>query len=99
MTVFWDVVPCSLVEVYQCFRGVYCIHYQGDDSSQCTGLHRLGLVAQIMFRFGPGSNNTNQVLYRTFEAFSGYSLSAEKKLFVDALVLITDEIWKQIPPI
>jgi hypothetical protein len=24
MTVFWDVAPCSLAEVYQCFRGVCC---------------------------------------------------------------------------
>jgi hypothetical protein len=25
MTDFWDIAPCSLVEVDQCFRGVYCI--------------------------------------------------------------------------
>jgi hypothetical protein len=24
MTVFWDVAPCSLVEVYRSFRGVCC---------------------------------------------------------------------------
>jgi hypothetical protein len=32
MTVFWDVVPCSLVEVYQCFRGAYYLH-QGDETN------------------------------------------------------------------
>jgi hypothetical protein len=26
MTVFWDVAPCSLVEVY---RGACCLHHQG----------------------------------------------------------------------
>jgi hypothetical protein len=31
MTVFWDIAPCSLVELDQCLRGVYCLHYQGDD--------------------------------------------------------------------
>jgi hypothetical protein len=31
MTVFWDVVPCSLVEINQCFRCVYCLHHQGDE--------------------------------------------------------------------
>jgi hypothetical protein len=25
MTVFWDVVPCSLVEIDRRFRGAYCI--------------------------------------------------------------------------
>jgi hypothetical protein len=26
--VFWDVVPCSYVEVDRRFRGVYCLHRQ-----------------------------------------------------------------------
>jgi hypothetical protein len=31
MAVFWVVAPCSLVEVYQCFRGPCCLHHQGDE--------------------------------------------------------------------
>jgi hypothetical protein len=27
----WDVVPCSLVKIDQCFGGVYCLCYQGSD--------------------------------------------------------------------
>jgi hypothetical protein len=30
MAVFWVVAPCSLVEVYQRFRGPWCLHHQGD---------------------------------------------------------------------
>jgi hypothetical protein len=30
MTVFWDVTPCSLVEIYQRFRGAYCPHHRLD---------------------------------------------------------------------
>jgi hypothetical protein len=30
-TVFWVVAPCSLVEVYQRFRGPCCLHHQGDE--------------------------------------------------------------------
>jgi hypothetical protein len=26
--VFWDVAPCSLVEVYRRFRGACCLHHQ-----------------------------------------------------------------------
>jgi hypothetical protein len=32
MAVFWVVVPCSLVEVYQRLRGPCCLHHQGDGS-------------------------------------------------------------------
>jgi hypothetical protein len=30
MAVFWVVAPCSLIEVYQSFKGTCCLHYQGD---------------------------------------------------------------------
>jgi hypothetical protein len=32
MAVFCVVAPCSLVEVYQRFRGPCCLHHQGDSS-------------------------------------------------------------------
>jgi hypothetical protein len=31
MAVFWVVAPCSLVEVYQRFRGACCLHHRSDD--------------------------------------------------------------------
>jgi hypothetical protein len=33
MTVFWDAVLCSLVEVYQRFRDAYCLHHQDDENN------------------------------------------------------------------
>jgi hypothetical protein len=33
MTVFWYAAPCCRIEIDQCFRGAYCLQYQGDDSS------------------------------------------------------------------
>jgi hypothetical protein len=30
---FWVVATCSLVEVYQRFRGPCCLHHQGDESA------------------------------------------------------------------
>jgi hypothetical protein len=29
IAVFWVVAPCSLVEIYQRFRGPCCLHHQG----------------------------------------------------------------------
>jgi hypothetical protein len=29
MAVFWVVAPCSLIAVYQRFRGPCCLHHQG----------------------------------------------------------------------
>jgi hypothetical protein len=33
MIVFWDIAPCSLVQVDRRFRGAYCLHPQGDETS------------------------------------------------------------------
>jgi hypothetical protein len=30
--VFWDVAPCSHVEVHPRFIGSYCLHHQSDDT-------------------------------------------------------------------
>jgi hypothetical protein len=35
MAVFWEVAPCSLVDVYRRFRGTCCLHHQGDESCHC----------------------------------------------------------------
>jgi hypothetical protein len=31
MAVFWVAVPCSLVDIYQRFRGTYCLHHRPVD--------------------------------------------------------------------
>jgi len=30
ITTFWDVVPCNLVQIYQCCLGTCCLRFQGD---------------------------------------------------------------------
>jgi hypothetical protein len=35
-TVFQDVAPCNLVEVYSRFRGACCLHHQGGNFYQTT---------------------------------------------------------------
>jgi hypothetical protein len=35
-TVFWDVAPCSLVEIFRRFRGACCLHHLGDEKAAGT---------------------------------------------------------------
>jgi hypothetical protein len=52
--VFWLVAPCSLVEVYQRFRGPCCLHHQGDRPSAkylsdfCGMCSNLALIIVLM---------------------------------------------------
>jgi hypothetical protein len=39
MAVFWVVAPCRLVWVYRRFRGLYCLHHQGDESRRHNPEH------------------------------------------------------------
>jgi hypothetical protein len=33
LTIFWNVAPYSIVDIYQCLRGAYCLHHQDDKSA------------------------------------------------------------------
>jgi hypothetical protein len=39
MTAFWDISPCSLVEVHRLFRGAYCLHHEGGESDGGGSVH------------------------------------------------------------
>jgi hypothetical protein len=41
MTVFWDVAPCSPVEVHRCFRGAYFLHRSRGSSVSIVSGYRL----------------------------------------------------------
>jgi hypothetical protein len=57
----------------------------------CTGATR---TEPAMFRFGPGSNDTNQRLYKTFRVLFGYYFLQKKKKALTGtrvrLVLVTE---------
>jgi hypothetical protein len=42
MAVFWVVAPCSLLEVYCCFRGAYCLHHHRPDDGGSKHLWKIG---------------------------------------------------------
>jgi hypothetical protein len=47
MAVFWDVAPCSLVEVYQRFRGSYSLHGDRSDDRGCKHLWNVGKLLPV----------------------------------------------------
>jgi hypothetical protein len=46
MAAFWDIEPCSLIEVERRFRGAHCLLHQGDDISS-TELNHIPLRGNI----------------------------------------------------
>jgi hypothetical protein len=43
-TAFWDIAPCSLVEVDRRFRGAYCLLHHGDEDGGSTHLWNVDLL-------------------------------------------------------
>jgi hypothetical protein len=69
MAVFCVVLLCSLVEVYQCFRGACCLHHQNNDSSltQCNIPEEIHLHDFISFH----------LLHKTFHFLAAFDSKHE----------------------
>jgi hypothetical protein len=49
MTIFWDAALCNPVKVQQCFRGICCLHHQGnDDVFTCVNTGQYLQVCEII---------------------------------------------------
>jgi hypothetical protein len=61
MAVFWVVASCRLVWVYRRFRGLYCLHHQGDD-----WLHGATTQKTAIFNYQilQGKNNISSAFHR-----------------------------------
>jgi hypothetical protein len=55
VAVFWVVAPCSLVEVYQRFRGPCCLHHQGDELIATT--QKTAILVETEFVWEQGDEN------------------------------------------
>lgn len=82
------------------FRNCYASYFRNNSKIEvCMGLTlpmaqhslRAGLASinnvQAPTGFSPGSQDWNQMLYRTFWGLSGYSFFTKKKLFIVMLIL------------
>jgi hypothetical protein len=53
MIAFWDTAPGSLFEVDQRFRGVYCLHHQGDGGRTITTTTTIIIIIIIIMSVVP----------------------------------------------
>jgi hypothetical protein len=57
-TDIWSVTPCSLVEVYRCFKAIYCLHRQGLEVSQARSRQQAELLFLLSLLFNPEDGST-----------------------------------------
>jgi hypothetical protein len=46
--IFWDMILCSLTEVYHCFCGMYCHHHQSSKTIQAISSKRVCSVSRML---------------------------------------------------
>jgi hypothetical protein len=51
VTIFWDVMPCIAVQLYQRFGGMYCFQLQGREARHANNKQQVG--GNITRRFIP----------------------------------------------
>jgi hypothetical protein len=83
MAVFWVVAPCSLLEIYQRFRGPCCVHHQGDD---------IKFIALMME--AARSSETLVNFYQTTQCYNPEDSHLQNGSLVDAI-----SHYKQTPSI
>jgi hypothetical protein len=66
VTVFWDVVPCSLVESDRCFKGAYCLHYQ-DDRKLLAYRYWKSVAMEFTFVWACSKIQRNEKIYLRLE--------------------------------
>jgi len=49
ITIFWDVTPCSLVEMQQCFRGTCCPKCESGRSLHCITSQKRAIINNNFF--------------------------------------------------
>jgi hypothetical protein len=76
--VFWDVGPCSQVDVDRSFRGAYCLHHHGDDRPCSASFLRKLVVAQRVKKL-PALYRT-QMFITVFTTARNWSLSRTRRI-------------------
>jgi hypothetical protein len=61
--VFWDVAPCSHIELDRRFRGAYCLHHQGGDRIEAVRTPETSVHFNMTTRrYVPGDSKLNNLV-------------------------------------
>jgi hypothetical protein len=100
ISVFWDVAPCSLAEVYRCFRGACCLHHQVYNPPDDRGMMTKFLLGTVyrpcisrtvtVQRCYLGVGNTKCII-RSFR-LTKYKSNCSAYVKITSLIL-TDFLW------
>jgi hypothetical protein len=64
--VFWDVAPCSHVEVYRHFRGAYCLHLYGTLKMEAVCTSKTSVNFNVTtWRYIPENSKLHKIVYLT----------------------------------
>jgi hypothetical protein len=66
MGVFWNVVPCSLVDTDRRFRGAYCLHHQDEILTDVSEVLTTSIIRSIVLMMEAVSTSESSVsIYQT----------------------------------
>jgi hypothetical protein len=89
-TPFWDILPCSLIGVDQCFRGVYCLHHHLFTSLGMSVQITPQIIVKCVRKYLPLSNSL-PVLY-FWIVFESYTMQTSV-IFHFLLLSLSSDIW------
>jgi hypothetical protein len=107
MAFFWVVPPCSLVEVYQRFRGTCCLHHQGDkshrsDDGGSKDLWNLVNFYQTIRRYNPEDSHLHFIYFiKKFDKFCTFNAIWKDNAAINCILFNTKrvhsrQLWRVI---
>jgi hypothetical protein len=51
ITAFYDIAPCSLIEIDRRFTDAHCLHHQGGEIAQKTVIFNLNVVFRLVITY------------------------------------------------
>jgi hypothetical protein len=96
--VFWDVAPCSHVEVDRRFRGGNCLHYYGDETLNFEVICVFSLSVKAIIEIGHGDFLPRSVQFvfnnhTTVTMLNIYNIPLSNHKFIETTGVIIRDVF------